>query len=348
MRPEDELLCACTRQNFLEAHRQTALNICRREEVNWYIVYSTARLHGVAPLIFSNLQQCNPLTLGIPQHIVYQFKRYYYRSVVRKERKAERLTEALAFFDRKSIDVMLIKGAALEVLVYDQPWYTVPEDADLVLRLRREEISDKASREIMEFLHRSGIEYDYFEHHDVVMNGVLPIDFYEIWDDATKIRFRGRDVFVMSPEDMLMSTCINSCRKRFFRLKSLCDIAEIINKYPGLKWEELTRKARAYDCNNIVYTALLVTEMTLGCELPDEVLDNLAVSPVRETIIRSLIRYLSRRMSLSALYPFSGRNMFGRKVNLSLILPYATYRWYQVGRKMRGFTVRGNHVTESL
>ena len=164
------------------------------------------------------------------------------------------------------------------------------------------------------------------------MNGVLPVNFQRIWAEASRISFRGRDVFVMSPEDMLISTCINSCRKRYFRLKALADIAEIINKYDDLDWEELTNKAREYDCHNIVYTALLVTKMTVGCELPEGVLDKLAVSPIRMAIIR----YLSQRMSWSSLSSlYSGRKLLGRKLSLPLILPYATYRWYQVQRKIR-------------
>ena len=189
--------------------------------------------------------------------------------------------------------------------------------------------------EIMKFLHGSGIEFDYFEHHDVVINGALPIDFQEIWDDTTRTKVGGQDVFLMSPEDLLMSVGINSCRKRFFRLKSLCDIAELINRYPGIKWEELATRARAYNCNNIVYTALRVTKMTLGCKLPPGLLDDLKVNPIRAKVIDRLVRHLSQHSSLDSLYPFSGTQVFGREVNLAVMLPYATYRGYQVGRKVK-------------
>jgi hypothetical protein len=175
-----------------------------------------------------------------------------------------------------------------------------------------------------------GIEYDYFEHHDVMMNGVLPVDFEQIWRDATQIEFRGQPLWVMAPEDMLISVCINSCRKRFFRLKALCDIAETINKY-GLNWPEVVRRARTYDCHNIVYTALWVTQMTLGCSITEEVLDNFEVNPIRAKIIR----YLSRRMSLDAFSSlYFGKNLLGRKVDWPLVLPYATFRWYQVWRRV--------------
>ena len=232
---------------------------------------------------------------------------------------------------------MLIKGIALDVLVYNYPWFTVQNDIDLILRAKIEEIDVKDRKEIWAFSRGRGFECDYFTHHDIDLLGSLPINFQRIWNDATKIKLRGYDVFVMSPEDMLIAACINSCRKRFFRLKNLCDIAEIIDKYSGLKWDEVIGKSKEYHCNNIVYTALLITKQTLGCEFPEKVFDNLAVIPLRTAIIHYVIRYLNQRMSLFSLYPFSIENPLYRKLGLSLILPYATYEWYQLWRKMKYF-----------
>ena len=335
MRPEDKLLFACTRQTFLEAHRQTVLDLARRGPISWDEVYATALAHGVAPLVYANLRRCADPGLGVPKGIMDQFQACFFRNMVVKEHKAEILRDVLAFFHQKAIDVMLIKGTALDLLVYDHPYYTTSNDIDIVLKMRREDLTDQANGQIGVRMHGLGIEYDYFEHHDTVMNNILPVDFQRIWAEASKIDFRGQTAFVMSPEDMLLSACINSCRKRFFRLKSLSDMAEIVNQYPDLNWDKLARRARAFDCHNIVYAALLVTKMTLGDGAPDAVFGKLQVSSVRAGIIRALIYLLSHRMSLSTLYPFSGRMVFGRAANPSLLLPYATYRWYQLGRKMK-------------
>ena len=338
MKPESELLFACTRQNFLDVHQKTVLDVCSNQEIRWDVVYSTAMSHGVGPLVYSNLLQCPTMNPGIPERVMHQFRLACHRNIVTKEKRATRIAQALAFFAEKSIEVMLIKGAALDILVYGQPWYMISDDVDLVMKCREKDITDQDNTEIMEFLHGRGIECDYFEHHDVILNGVLPIDFQRIWDNATRIKFEGQNVSVMSPEDMLLTTCTDSCRKRFFRLKCLCDIAEIINKYDGLKWEELTKNARQDHCNNIVYTALFATKTTVGCKLPEEVLDNLGVSPARAAIIRRLVRYLSQSTSLPSPHPLLASNKFGsRQFTLSLILVYATHPWYQVWRRIRMF-----------
>ena len=135
----------------------------------------------------------------------------------------------------------------------------------------------------------------------------------------------------MSPEDMLISLCINSCRKRYFRLKALCDIAETINTCCNLDWSKFITKTTAYDCRAIVYTALRVTQITLGCEIPGDLFDKLKVDPIK----LELIHYLSHRLSLSAFASlYSGKNFLGRHINYSLVLPYVTFRGYQVWRRI--------------
>jgi hypothetical protein len=250
-----------------------------------------------------------------------------------KDLRIKKLDEILAFFNRKSIDVMLIKGAALDILVYEHSASPISGDIDIILRLRREEVSSKERREIWQFLRTiPWLESDFYYHHDVNMNNILPVDFNNIWHNATKIKFNGRDAFLMSPEDTLISVCISSCRKKFFRLKAMCDIAELINKFSDIKWHEIIRDATTYRCNHIVYTAILVTEMMLGCQVPDNMLNNLITRPVKA----KFIRYLAQHRSFSSLSSlFSGKKIFGQKVGRSLILPYATYSWQQALAHLR-------------
>ena len=326
---EDKLLFLCARTAFSESHRQQVYDLCLGQTVDWDKVYSTAHQHGIAPLVFTNLQQCNPAELGLPQEIINQFRLSFTRNISTKAYIAEKLSELLAFFEQRSLEVMVIKGSALDIVVYNRPWYTFSNDVDLIVKVQPAQISAQNDQEIKTFLNGfPGFEYEYFEHHDVSINGVLPINFSQIWADATKTTFREHPVWVMSPEDMLISACINSCRKRFFRLKALCDIAEIIVKFQEtLNWTLLLQKAKAYDCSNIVYTALLVTQITVGCELPTDLLDQLKVGPLRAT----LIHFLSQRMSLSAFDSlFSAKNFRDKKIDWSLLLSYATFRNYQI------------------
>jgi hypothetical protein len=332
MSPDDKLLYFCARQAFLPKHRESVRQLCESGEVDWQMVLVKAILHSVAPLVYHNLIQRAALQAFVPPEIVEQLELYFYRNVVIKERVASRLADVLAFFNDHTMDVMLIKGAAVDAVVYEHPWYTLSNDVDLVIREKTGAVNDRQIAEHLKPDHKY-FEWDYFEHHDVVMNGVLPVDFQRIWEDASKSEFRGQTLFVMSPEDMLISLCISGCRKRFFRLKALLDIAEVIDYFDDLNWKVFTQKARDYQCQNIVYAALLVTRMTLGSRYPDRILDDLGVGPVRARVIRRVMRHACTRFGLPA--GVKGRTIFGRQVNWRLGLPYVTFSWNQIWRRAR-------------
>lgn len=342
MNPETELLFTCTRQDFLKTHSKKIIEICRNnEEIKWDYVYSTAESHGVEALIYYNLKSVSANIANIPSAMVETFRRGYMSSIVRASKIAEKVQEILSFFNHKSIDVMLLKGTALEILgVYEKPWHSLSSDIDLIIKSTETELSQGDKREIIDFLQNflPWCEWELYEHHDVSMNNVLPIDFQQIWQDAIKTTFSKQDVFVMSPEDLLISVCINSSRKRFFRLKSLYDISEIVAKqsYLNLNWENMVRKAKDYHCNDIVYAALFIANITLDCKIPEQVFNNLAINPIKAKIIR----YLSKRQYFSSpLDTYSnlniGRNFLGRRIAPSMFLPLITLRNYQIWRKTK-------------
>ena len=336
MTPEDIVLCLCTRQNFEAEHQRNLIDVCQNQTIHWDIVFETAKKHQVTPIIYTNLARVPDKSLGLPSTIQDRFKKAQIRNIFIKRRTEAMLEKVLAFFNQKGIDVMLIKGEALGYLVYDQPWYTVSHDIDLVFRVRGSELTETGRWEILELLEgfnyesipfKEHIEYDFFEHHDITMNNLLPVDWGRIWVDAKKIHVRGYEVFVMTPEDTLLAAAINSCRKRFFRLKSLCDMAAIIEKYPMLDWHMVISRAHEYKCNTILYTALVVTRAILGCNFPDHVLSGLKVSLLRGTLIKYLVKNLSQSVPLLNLYVDSGNATFNRTLSWPLFLTYATYRF---------------------
>lgn len=332
MTPDDQLLFACIRPDFSDAQREEVMTLCRTQTIQWESVYTTAELHAVAPLVYSNLQQCPLSALKIPWHVLDQFERDYYFNQIVKEKIATSVQTVLAYLNQKSIAVMLVKGAALDLFAYMQPWYTTANDVDLILRPTRAEMQDRAVSHYLNAIHDIHFEYDYFEHHDLTMNGVLPVDFNRVWGDATKTKWRGEDVWIMSPQDLLIAACINSCRKRYFRLKSLRDICEIVNHAQALDWDRVAAQARAYQCNAIVYAALVVAEKFVGLKLAPQTLDKLAVPKVRQ----NLIHYLSDRMSFTSLSNlYAGSAVFGREVGRGLLLPYATHTPVQLWKRLR-------------
>jgi hypothetical protein len=335
MRAEDSLLFLCARQDFAPAYRAAVLDLCQSKTIAWDEVFDTAKQHAVAPLVGANLENVTQVGLHIPPDVSHRFQLCTYGNVVAKRKRAERLQEGLALLEALAVDVMALKSVALDLLVYDEAWYTTSGDADLVLRPRRSELGPEELVKLEQLFSGRGVEYDFLEHHDVTMNGLLPVDFDRIWHDACDVSFHGHRLYLMSAEDLLLSLCINSCRKRFFRLRSLVDIAETVARLPDLDWALFTEKAMAYECNNIAFSALVVTQTALGCDLPEGALTGLEVGRARSALLRHLSRFLLQWLPLSALSFYAGWELFGRKVGWSLVLPYATYRRQQVVQSLR-------------
>jgi hypothetical protein len=315
VRAEDRLLFAATRQDFLDGHRQ-AVEILARGPVRWEAVAAMAERHGVAPIAGANLRRSGT---GMPSAVAGRLERALFENALIKAQKAERIAEGIGRLREAGYQVMLLKGAALDLLVYREPWVVTSKDIDLLLRPEPGRQLAEDERAVRRSLYRSGVECDLYSHHDVDMNGVLPVRFDRIWSAARAVDFRGAEAFVMAPEDLLASLCINSCRKRFFRLKHLFDIAESARRL-DLDWDRLAAHAREDRCEGIVYTALHVTRETLGCEVPPGAMEALGVPRYRARLIRRLVARFLRRGTLES--------------PPSPWLPYASYRWGQALRSL--------------
>lgn len=302
------LLFAATRQDFLDEHCAT---VRASGPVRWEELAAVAESHGVAPIAGRNLRRC----MDLPPEVADRFERALFENALVKAQEAERLARGIARLREAGFQVMLLKGAALDLLVYREPWVVTSKDVDLLLRPEPGRRLAEDEQDVRRSLYRSGIECDLLHHHDVDMNGVLPVRFDRIWEAARPVG----EAFVMAPEDLLISLCINACRKRFFRLKHLFDIAESTRRL-DLDWDRLAARAREDRCEGIVYAALHATAETLGCEVPPGALEGLGVPRSRALLIRRLVARFLRSGSLESLPSW---------------LPYASFRWGQALRSLR-------------
>lgn len=315
MRAEDRILFAATRQDLRDEHRDVLRELACGT-AGWEAVAAVAEQHGVAPIVGHNLKQI----LDLPSEAAARLERAFFENALVKAQEAERLARAIGRLREAGFQVMLLKGAALDLLVYREPWVVASRDADLLLRPEPGRRLSPDEADVRLSLYRTGIECDRDRHHDLDMNRALPVCYERVWAGARRVELRGAEAFVMAPEDLMVSLCINSCRKRFFRLKNLFDIAETSRLLP-LDWGRLAANVREDRCEGIVYAALLTASLTLGTAIPDGLLDTLGVPRTRARLLRGLVaRHLRRGSLVSPPRPW---------------LPYASYRWGQAARSLR-------------
>lgn len=335
---ENELIWLCTRKDFKLSHQTKATKIIEQQKINWDIFFDTAIQHRVFATIFSNITKISYNNKDIHHKITERYKSNIQIHLLDKEILKKDIDKILSHFNKKSVDVLFAKGVALNLTIFNDFNQYYPGDMDLILGNKKIDVSeeeDQADITFFESLYNYP-EWERYTHHDLSINNLLPINFQKVWQNAIAVEVGERKLkaFVMCPEDMLLFACINACRKRYFRLKSVFDIAEIINYHPDLNWEKIVLDAQEYECQNIIYTALLVTQLTVGCNLHSSVYERLKLNQRRALIIRKLASHLIDTVPLSNLFsPFPSIAI--NKNNVALLLVAITYKRSQIFQRLK-------------
>ncbi|HYH45766.1 MAG TPA: nucleotidyltransferase family protein, partial [Thermoanaerobaculia bacterium] len=318
------MLFACTRQDFLPRHRATVEDLARRGQVDWRELARAALRHGVAPLVGANLRRCDPAALALPGEVAAVLQGALFENAAVKAGQAAHLERALARLREAGLQALLLKGAALDRAVYDQPSWTVSKDLDLSVRPVENPHQDRpgpAALEVLRELGAEGIECDLESHHDVTFNGLLPVDFRSIWAAARPLRVGREEALLPAPEDLLLAAAVNACRKRF-RLKGLLDVAEIVWRLPGLDWARLAAAARAARAEGLVLAALSAARATIGVDLPRA--HRALGGSARRRLLQGLAAGLARAGALGLAGAGETRGgLWGRRPEPALLLAYA-------------------------
>jgi hypothetical protein len=323
---ETEVLLRCARQRLEPAAAERLVALCGEPTFRWDLLLSAAMQHRVAPITLRTLEQAGASRL-IPHKLLEQWAQHKLQNISAKRRQADYARKVLDFLATWQTRVMLVKGAALDVVVYDKSWYTQSDDMDLMIDRRWTTLTN-ADKDALEAVWRgSSIEFGFSRHHDLDMNGVLDVDYTRMWADARPIAVFGAEAYVMSPEDMLLSAAVNLCRKRYALLKGMMAVREVVLAHPGLDWRSVCDAARASGANGILYGALAITDRVLGLEVPDGALATLGV----DGLLRATIDRLTDRRSVQV-FRIPGRQN-ERLVSESLML--ATYRFSRLLREIR-------------
>ncbi len=133
--PESEVLLLCARQHMTGSGADRILQLCRAEGFQWPRLLQTSVSHQVAPLVFTNLLQIAGVASLLPPAISKRWQNVKTRNILAKKNQARIVRQILEFFTSRALRVMLIKGAALDVVVYAEPWYIQSDDADLMVEM---------------------------------------------------------------------------------------------------------------------------------------------------------------------------------------------------------------------
>lgn len=274
--------------------------------LDWNYIIENALQHGIAPLLYHNLSGL--ADERVPVKVVEYLRKLYNGNVARNMLLYDGLSKVLKTFKHAGIDVIVLKGAALAETVYRDIGLRPFSDVDILVResdLQRakkklselgyimdEDVSPERYNE--EFgcdLYYAG-KVNIMEIHWGIVRKTgsdkyTRIEMERIWERAIPAKIVGVDTLVLSPEDMLLHFCVHLPRHRYNRLIWLCDTLEVI-EHSDIDWEYVIENAEKYRTKAYMYYGLHFTDELLGCDIPEEVLEELK-PPWFETMVLSVV-----------------------------------------------------------
>lgn len=256
--------------------------------------------HSVAALM---LDAARRLRLELPEAVARRLRIEVSHATSAILHSDHELARVLTPFNERRIPVMLLKGAALHRLIYDNPSHRPMGDMDLLLRPCDLDAGRKLLASLGYEPGRALVRPDFFPtyHYEMDWSITVPrpvrIDLHArpfrpmriarfmdddaLWDGASAIRVGQATAFVPRPTLMLIHLCAHAAYHGFGRLIWLYDIHEYCRREgKSIDWDELLSRCRAWRLSLPVRRALARTGEWLGRVAPHEVMDELERQPV--------------------------------------------------------------------
>lgn len=131
IRDEEILLLGLCRLEFSDEHIKKIRSLTAIV-ADWNYFNSLANAHGVAALVYNNLEKHRLLT-GIPEEIVTFLRGALMRSLSRNAFNTEAMGEVLRLLNGENIRTVLLKGLALEFTVYGNAGLRQMTDVDVLI-----------------------------------------------------------------------------------------------------------------------------------------------------------------------------------------------------------------------
>ncbi|MDP3879106.1 MAG: nucleotidyltransferase family protein [Dehalococcoidales bacterium] len=318
---EDQVLLHCARING-SPERHEALKVLLSREPDWELLLEKATFHRLSCLLSHHLRSAE-LTAFVPQPVLKKLQSIYYTSLTRNVLLQDELSRLLAALNREGIPVIVLKGAALLGIVYQDISLRPMSDLDILVPVEHldrveavvsqhgyEHIYSRHSQEVArEKMHQlpcmmNREKHIFLEIHQHIVDSDSPyhFDLHHFWNRAQRITILETDSLTFAPEDLLIHLGIHFIFDRHYSSVSaigqLCDISEVILHFgDSLDWDMVEALAEEFGVGAALHIVFYACEHLLGTEVPESVLSRLQPSWFSSVIAALFIqkRVLSTR-----------------------------------------------------
>ncbi|MHC4268343.1 MAG: nucleotidyltransferase domain-containing protein [Planctomycetota bacterium] len=283
--PEGELLLCCSRTQLDESTKKQ-IQLLIEQEINWSHLLQIAEKHRVIPLLYHGLRLSCPD--DIPREIYHDLKGRFYTNTHKNFLLTNELLRLISVFRDQNIRSIPYKGTLLASSVYGKLSYRQVWDIDFLVHQRD---FNKSCNLLLSEGYKPTESFDreqsfFCDKRDIEVDlhwGITPIpfpvsfDFDDFWCNTNSTSISGNTITTFSQEDLLLILCIQIAKdswerqQRLEHLIKVCDIAELIQRYPSLNWDEIFAKAQQLGILRMVYFGLSLSRKLLGAPIPEEI-----------------------------------------------------------------------------
>lgn len=229
-----------------------------------------------------------------PDHVTTDLRNVALASMATTARLRSALRKMLPVIQQRGTEVIVLKGAAVASLLYDEPGLRPSRDIDLLCR-------EGDYGRVWATLVAMGYQTDsdstlpprlaphetYFERHffhpeervhvelhvDCIKLGLRPRHSDSIWSRARPIEIDDVLTLALSPEDQVLTLSVHVHRHGFTRLIWLKDIDLLIRKHiRRLDWQKVIAGAREEGAEASLWVTLSFLQQMFSTPLPREIM----------------------------------------------------------------------------
>jgi hypothetical protein len=307
---EMELLLCCARTQ-IDRQCSDRIQHIAQQNINWDYLLNLTAWHQVTPLLSWQLQNTCPDL--IPQEVLERLRTASNANAKRNFGLTGELLNLLRLFENNNIPMMPFKGPALAEVGYKNsklrefldldiliPVDFVPQARKLLISQGYEPQFELADTQELIYTKLRHEHMFWHEDKQIALDvhwSLFPLNFSFsddrnlTWKHQDKIQLSGRAVETLSAESLLLFLCFHGCKHNWARLKSICDLAELIRSQPQIDWNWILSEAERLGIERMVLLSLYLSKHLLDTPLP-ELLDRRVESSLLVKSLASEVKQL--------------------------------------------------------
>lgn len=325
LRPEAQLLLLCARTR-IDTVQVARLKTLLQEDLDWNYLIRKANWHGLLPLLYWNLRGQN--FQAVPAELWSKLEAHFHVNTKRCLLLTGELFKILDLFNAHGIKACPFKGPVLSGALYGNiglrsfgdldilvPRQAIHRAVDLLASLGYLCPTPTDDQGSIDSNDVDPETIGYLQPHHYAMTrdasslslGKIRVDLQwrisdphfafsldsdELWSQLTQVTILNRPVPSFSLDDLFLVLCVHGCKHYWYRIKWICDIAEILRANEVHDWSVCMATARKLGVERTIKLSVFLAKTLLQAPVPVAI----SAEIEKDSRVISNARWISQRL----------------------------------------------------